>query len=72
MNIEFTRAFEKQIDKVTDVNSLSSVSNIKKLRGYKSAFRIRTGNYRIGIIFHKQTVYFAAFAHRKEIYKIFP
>lgn len=88
MNVEFTRSFEKQLDRITDVKlkdeiaevvrkvisakSLNTISSIKKLKGHKSAFRIRTGNYRIGIIFHQQTVYFAAVAHRKEIYKFFP
>jgi mRNA interferase RelE/StbE len=47
--------------------------NVEFTRSFeKPAFRIRTGNYRIGIIFHQQTVYFAEVAHRKEIYKLFP
>lgn len=88
MNVEFTRLFEKQLDRIKDVKlrneiaevvrevtsakSITTISNIKKLKGHKSAFRIRTGNYRIGVIFHQQTIYFAAVAHRKEIYRIFP
>ena len=88
MNIGFTRAFEKQVDLIRDnklkeeiadvvrtamtVKSLNEIPNIKKLKGYKSAYRIRTGNYRIGIIFQHAVIYFMAFAHRKDIYRIFP
>jgi mRNA interferase RelE/StbE len=48
------------------------IINLKKLSGYKSAFRVRIGDYRIGVIIEKNTVTFVAFAHRKEIYNRFP
>jgi len=88
MNIEFTKAFEKQIDlildkklkneiaqvvrSVMDAKALHDIPNIKKMKGHKTAYRIRTGSYRIGIVFQNNTVYFLAFAHRKDIYNIFP
>jgi mRNA interferase RelE/StbE len=52
--------------------SIMQIPNIKKLKGFKSAYRIRMGDYRIGIIFQHRTVYFMAFANRKDIYRIFP
>ena len=88
MKVEFTRKFESQIDRLRDENlkleianvvravmeakTLGDIPNIKKLTGFKTAFRIRTGNYRIGILYQNNTAYFAAFAHRKDIYKQFP
>jgi len=88
MNVEFSKNFEKQIDHIRDsklkneiagivrlvikAESLEQIPNIKKLKGFKSAYRIRSGDYRIGIIFQAGTVYFMAFANRKEIYRIFP
>lgn len=88
MNVEFTRKFERQINLVKDASlkneiaevvksvmragKLSEIANLKKLKGYKTAFRIRTGHYRIGVILHDNTIFFSAFAHRKDIYKKFP
>lgn len=88
MRIEFTKKFENQLDdiqneklkleianavrSVIDANALHEIPKLKKLAGFKTAFRIRTGNYRIGILFIDGIVYFAAFAHRKDIYKQFP
>ena len=88
MRVEFTRKFEAQVDRLRDeklkleianvvrsvmvAKALHEIPNIKKLSGFKTAFRIRTGNYRIGILYQNDIVYFAAFAHRKDIYKKFP
>jgi mRNA interferase RelE/StbE len=88
MKIEFYTQFDKQIDRLTDetlklkisnvvkqvmdAQSLSEIKNLKKLKGSKSAYRIRIGEYRIGFIFESNTIYFATIANRKEIYKRFP
>lgn len=88
MNFEFEKAFDRDFRKLNSKALASSVSevikqvskatipeeipNLKKLKGYKSAFRIRIGDYRIGVVIEKDTIIFVAFAHRKEIYKRFP
>ena len=84
----FTSRFSKDLDKITlssisagiaevieDVErarSLSEIKNVKKLKGFSNAYRIRIGDYRIGVTFENNIVKFARVAHRKEIYKIFP
>jgi len=84
MKIEFYTQFDKQIDKLTDetlklkisnvvkqvmdAQSLSEIKNLKKLKGSKSAYRIRIGEYS----FESNTIYFATIANRKDIYKRFP
>lgn len=88
MNYTFTKAFEKEFDKVKDkklANALldvienvsqakivSDISQIKKLTGYKTFYRIKRGNYRIGIEVVGNSVIFITFDHRKDIYKRFP
>ncbi len=88
MQIEITNKFRKQVEKHTNkrlrlslhnllqkvvlAESLSDISNLKKLKGHKNIFRIRMGNYRIGIVLNDKTVIFAAFDHRSDIYKYFP
>ncbi len=53
-------------------STLLQVNNLKKLKGSKDAYRIRVGNYRIGIYFIHNQLVFARLLHRKEIYRYFP
>jgi len=89
MNIEFDKAFEKSLDRsiiksrypkilkiviqCTNAPSLSDIPNVRKLSGYKTYYRIRLGEYRIGFeTINKETIRFILIAHRKDIYKSFP
>jgi len=69
---ELAIAISEVIKQVSEASTILEIANLKKLTGYKSAFRIRIGDYRIGVIIEKSIVTFVAFAHRKEIYKRFP
>ena len=60
------------LEKLQEANSIKEVSNIKKLRGYKSAYRARMGDYRIGFILEGNVVKLSRIMHRSEIYKYFP
>jgi mRNA interferase RelE/StbE len=62
---EIIEAFEK-------ANSLAELSNLKKLKGGGNYFRLRIGDYRIGIALENDTVIFVRFLNRKDIYKYFP
>jgi mRNA interferase RelE/StbE len=62
----------KLIHEIEAADSLSKISNLKKLSGHKSAYRIRIGDYRIGFFYESEKVIFARIVHRKEIYKVFP
>jgi mRNA-degrading endonuclease RelE of RelBE toxin-antitoxin system len=48
------------------------IKNLKKLTGYDTYYRIRIGDYRLGIKVDGETVYFVVIEHRKDIYKGFP
>jgi mRNA interferase RelE/StbE len=47
---------------------------LSKMKGYKDKYKIRVGNYRIGLTIDKkeQTIICQRVAHRREIYQIFP
>ncbi len=66
------RKIEKIILKVERSSRSSEISNLKKLKGHDKAYRIRIGDYRIGVFIENEIVEFARVAHRKEIYRIFP
>ena len=88
MIVEFSRLFLKDLDKITQPQikanissiidqitkalTLSEIHNIKKLKGHNQTYRIRSGDYRIGINVENNVVGFGRVAHRKDIYKIFP
>jgi mRNA interferase RelE/StbE len=85
---EFRKSFEKDLRKLRDPQvlarvkavildiesavSLDEISNIKKLTAKGSFYRIRVGDYRIGIIAEGELVTFIRVLHRKEMYRNFP
>lgn len=88
MKVTYTALFSKDLDKIVDDEVLEKIEqtieqvklakkpldilHIKKMKNAKNAFRIRVGNYRIGIYLEKDTVIFTRVALRKDIYDIFP
>ncbi len=88
MQVEFLSRFNKDVDALSDdkvktsllkiieevekANSIRQLSNVKKLIGYKTAYRLKMGEYRIGFFFENSVFQFARFVHRKDIYKVFP
>ncbi len=63
---------KKKIEAVEHEDTLREVSGIKKLQGTKQYYRIRIGDYRVGLMVDDNTVVFVRFLHRKEIYRYFP
>ncbi len=88
MIVEFESSFNKALEKlndnalklkiwttiqtVEDAQKLSEIKNLKKMKGYKTFYRIKLGDYRIGFEFENNTINFITIAHRKDIYRIFP
>ena len=60
------------IEAIENANSLVEVSNLKKLKGGGNYFRVRVGDYRVGIVLENDTIIFVRFLNRKDIYKYFP
>ena len=88
MELEFRDSFlkdvkhikEKRVKKkiagvVTDAraaSSLSDIRNLKKMEGSEYYYRIRIGDYRIGIKLQDKILVFLRCLHRKDIYRYFP
>ena len=60
------------IEAAEKADSLAELSNLKKLKGGGNYFRVRVGDYRIGIALENDTIVFVRFLNRKDIYKHFP
>jgi mRNA interferase RelE/StbE len=88
MKVEFLKEFSKDIDAIPiksiklslkrvielmeAADTLSKIPNTKKLQGYKTAYRTRIGDYRLGFFFENEMISLARFVNRKDIYKLFP
>jgi mRNA interferase RelE/StbE len=57
---------------IPNYQTLDDISNLKKLKDEDSAYRIRIGDYRIGVISDGDTIIFERVLHRREIYRYFP
>jgi mRNA interferase RelE/StbE len=52
------------IDEIAAAEKLSDINSLKKLKNRKTAYRIRIGDYRIGLVIIDKTAIFAAFTHQ--------
>lgn len=87
MKIEIRNSFTKDADKlpasiqqqvaviigqIQMAKLINQLSNCKKLKGYKTAYRIRLGQYRLGFYYENNTVELVRILNRKDIYRYFP
>ena len=64
--------YELAFEDIPNIDNLSELTNLKKLKGSNTAYRIRVGNYRIGIFITDDKIQFSRVLHRREIYRYFP
>ncbi|MEA5593407.1 type II toxin-antitoxin system RelE/ParE family toxin [Rivularia sp. UHCC 0363] len=88
MNVEFRKSFEKDLRKIRDetllqriqaaieevenAENIGEISNLKKLKADGDYYRIRVGDYRIGLTIVDDVIIFIRALQRKDIYRYFP
>ncbi len=88
MTVEFKGSFLKDLKKIKDAavlsrvaaaivavetaESLQDIATCKKLQGGDDYYRIRVGDFRIGLSVEDDVVKFVRFLSRGDIYKHFP
>ncbi|MDQ3813235.1 MAG: type II toxin-antitoxin system RelE/ParE family toxin [Armatimonadota bacterium] len=60
------------IETVEQAEALQDIANLSKLQGGDNFYRIRVGDYRVGIVIESDTVIFVRCLNRREIYRYFP
>ena len=68
----YKRIFEIAFATIPLADNLEVVSNIKAMKGYSNRYRIRIGDYRIGIEIQGDQVEMMRVLHRREFYRYFP
>ena len=88
MNVVFKNSFVKDLRKIKEralgmrvkeaiesieqATTLQQIANLKQLKGSADYYRIRVGDYRIGLRLEEETIILVRFLHRKEVYRYFP
>ncbi len=88
MNVKYRKRFLKELavipsgirreiekfvfEDLPRIRSLSESGRVERMKGYPSYFKVRFGDYRIGIKARKDTVILERALHRKDIYRYFP
>jgi mRNA interferase RelE/StbE len=71
-NLAVKKRLLKLIEMLKTIDSLSELQNIKKIKGYDNYYRLRVGDYRLGLKLSGNTVELIRFLHRRDIYRRFP
>jgi len=88
MRIVFRKSFTRDLKKTTDqdirdrvrqaieqveaATQLQAIDDLKKLSGAANFFRIRIGDYRIGLVVEGETIEFVRCLPRRDLYRYFP
>jgi mRNA interferase RelE/StbE len=88
LNVRFLETFAKDLKQIRDgdlrdrirltieaverASSPAEIPHLRKLHGRAGFYRIRLGDYRIGVSIEKDEVVFMRILNRKDIYRSFP
>jgi len=59
-------------NELSHMQDINEISNVKSMKGFANYYRIRMGDYRIGIEFVGEYLEVIRVLHRKEFYRFFP
>jgi mRNA interferase RelE/StbE len=88
LNVSFKQSFLRDLKQIKDkallqrvqevieeleaADSLREVNRVVKIKGSDFYYRLRVGDYRVGLSVNDDDVTFVRFMHRKDIYRYFP
>ena len=89
MKFRVEKSFDRDVDRIKDkkvlrklrtfislvenADTIHQITHIKKIEGYESYYRMKVGDYRLGMeMISNKEVVLIRFLHRKDIYRYFP
>ena len=88
MRVEYSKKFLKQLavipsdirpkienfafEELVSASSIYEIGKVEKMKGYDGFYKVRFGNYRLGLVIENELITVKAVMHRREIYKFFP
>jgi len=70
--IALRQQLQAVLEQIEQSNSLHDIPNVKHLTNEGSYYRIRIGDYRLGLVVDGEDVIVVRFLHRRDIYRYFP
>lgn len=71
-NAQILGRLRSVIQELESVENLDEIASAKPMQGWDSYYRIRIGDYRLGIKKVGDTVEVLRFLHRRDVYRYFP
>ncbi|PSB12806.1 plasmid stabilization protein [Pleurocapsa sp. CCALA 161] len=68
----YNKVFNLAFDILPSAEDLQNIGNVKAMKGYPNRYRIRIGDYRVGIEVSGDRLEVMRVLHRKEFYRYFP
>lgn len=68
----YQQVFDLVFNILPKINSLQDLTQIKVMKGYPNRYRIRLGDYRVGIEINQDKIEIMRVLHRREFYRYFP
>lgn len=88
MKVEYSRKFLKELaavpsdirskiesfvfEELVSTSSIYEMGKVEKMKGYDGFYKVRFGNYRLGLVVANEMITVKTVMHRREIYKFFP
>lgn len=88
MNAAYRQSFTRDLKKIKDrsvldrvrqaihqveaADTLQEIGDVRKITGTTNSYRIRVGQYRIGVVVDSHTVEFVRCLPRRDLYRFFP
>ena len=71
-NPDLSRRIERIIEDLKAASTITEARGVRRMTGAERYYRIRIGDYRLGVSAEGDVVTLLRFAHRSEIYRVFP
>jgi len=88
MKVKYSKKFLKQLaavpsdirlkiesfafEELVSTSSIYEMGKVEKMKGYDGFYKVRFGNYRLGLVIENEIIVVKTVMHRREIYKFFP
>ena len=71
-NSDLRRRVERTIEQLQNAPSVASVPGLASMKGYPNHYRVRVGEYPLGIVVDGDTAILVRLLHRRDVYRHFP
>ena len=68
----YDRVYALVFETLPEAESLNDLTGVKAMSGYPGSFRIRLGQYRVGVEYDGERLDVMRVLHRREFYRYFP